>query len=421
MDTSALGAGIALAATLLAFSAHAQQPPPGALNVRDFGAVGDGETDDTAAFQKAFAAAADAGGGIVHAPRGDYMIRGTLEVPGNVVLEGVWRAPTARTQNQGTTLLAVAGAGEPDGRPFLTLRANSTLHGLTIFYPEQKFANPPVAYPWTVRGIGDNCSLVDVLMVNPYQAVDFGTHTAGRHYIRGLYAQPLYRGLFIDQCYDVGRVQDVHFWPFWGTGGGIREFMGEQGIAFVIGRTDWQYMVNCFSIFYSIGFHFVNNGHGGGNVLLTQCGADVGPVAVRVDEVQAHSGIAFVNSQQMAGVEIGPDNAGPVKFTNCGFWPVGTTESHIVNQGRGTVTLNACHFTGWDQQGEGAPCIDARAGRLTVTGCEFLEGGKLQIRLGPDVEGAVITGNQVRGPLLIQDNSDGKAQIGLNAAEEEAR
>jgi hypothetical protein len=35
-----------------------------------------------------------------------------------------------------------------------------------------------------LRGIGDNCSLVDVLLVNPSQAVDFGTHPAGRHLIR---------------------------------------------------------------------------------------------------------------------------------------------------------------------------------------------------------------------------------------------
>ncbi len=35
------------------------------FNVRSFGAVGDGETDNTAAFQKALKAAGKAGGGIV--------------------------------------------------------------------------------------------------------------------------------------------------------------------------------------------------------------------------------------------------------------------------------------------------------------------------------------------------------------------
>jgi polygalacturonase len=44
----------------------------GEWSVRDFGALGDGKTDDTAAFQKALVAAGTNGGGIVHAPRGNY-------------------------------------------------------------------------------------------------------------------------------------------------------------------------------------------------------------------------------------------------------------------------------------------------------------------------------------------------------------
>ena len=101
-------------------------------------------------------------------------------------------------------LLAVAGAGDANGKPFITLHTSCTLRGLTIFHPEQKMTNPPVPYPWAIRGEGDNISLIDTLPVNPYQGVDFGTVPAGRHFINGLYGQPLYRGLFVDQCYDVG-------------------------------------------------------------------------------------------------------------------------------------------------------------------------------------------------------------------------
>lgn len=169
---SATGALVGMAPSPVLRAAEptrAPSPRQDGLSVLEFGAAGDGRQDDTPAFEAALKAAAQSGGNVVRIPRGNYLIRGTLDVPENVVLEGYFRAPTARTQSQGSTLLAVADAGKADGQPFLTLHQNSMLCGLTIFYPEQKQTNPPVPYPWTVRGIGDNCSLVDVLLVNPYQ------------------------------------------------------------------------------------------------------------------------------------------------------------------------------------------------------------------------------------------------------------
>src|SRR5215475_5539690 len=60
-------------------TANKQVPPSisdngGRVNVKEYGAVGDGLTDDTAAFNAALRAVADAGGGVCHAPNGTYMI-----------------------------------------------------------------------------------------------------------------------------------------------------------------------------------------------------------------------------------------------------------------------------------------------------------------------------------------------------------
>jgi len=405
---------------LFSIPVHAGEPPSssdGALNVRDFGAKGDGQADDTAAFEKAFAAADKMGGTVVFVPTGNYLIQGTLKVPEHVVVKGVFEAPTTNTQMKGTTLLAVAGEGNAEGDPFITLRTNSTLKGLTIFYPNQIQANPPKAYPWTIRGRGDNCSIVDVLLVNPYQAVDFGTFPAGRHYIKNLYAQPLLKGIFVDQCYDVGRIEDVHLWPFWGGWEGeLGKFTRENGTAFIIGRTDWEYVQNCFCIGFSIGFHFIKTRAGSPNVVLTQSGSDIGPTAVLVEDCQTHAGISFSNSQFMSTVAVKETNTGPVKFTSCGFWGIETTDHHAVLEGKGTVSFTASHFVNWGRKNPEAPAIVARAGGLIVNGCEFID-PKPQIWLEKNVQSAAIFGNRLRGGAKITNQSQGSVEIGFNTVE----
>jgi polygalacturonase len=57
-----------------------------ALDVRNFGAVGDGKTKDTSAFQKALDACASAGGGAVSVPAGNFLI-GSLSIGSNTTLQ----------------------------------------------------------------------------------------------------------------------------------------------------------------------------------------------------------------------------------------------------------------------------------------------------------------------------------------------
>lgn len=64
------------------------------VSVKDFGAVGDGATDDTAAINAAIASLG-AGGGIVLLPRGDYRITAKLTVSTPVTLAGAGRGFTS--------------------------------------------------------------------------------------------------------------------------------------------------------------------------------------------------------------------------------------------------------------------------------------------------------------------------------------
>lgn len=391
-------------------------PKQSVFNVLEMGARGDGKTDDTPAFQRAIDRANAIGGGVVFVPRGNFLIKTHLVVKENVTLKGIFEAPPARTQDLGSTLLAVENAGGLNGTPFITLKANGTLKGLSIFYPNQREQMPPLVYPWTVRGDGDNCSIVDTLMVNPYAAVDFGTVSAGRHYINGLYAQALYRGVFVDKCYDVGRIQNVHFWQFWRITPEIDAWTRQNAIAFILGRTDWEYLSNCFCIQYKTGYQFVALKDGPGNAVLTNCGSDQGPLSVDVQAVQDHAGVSFTNGQFMAGIHIGPNNRGPVKFTSCGFWGEGgITQNHAVLEGKNQTIFSSCHFIGWDQRQTGAPCLQVEGGGLSVQGCDFMDLGKAQIHLGPNVESAIILGNRLRGGQKIDTQSQGDVQMGLNS------
>jgi hypothetical protein len=164
-------------------------------NVVSFGARGDGSTDNTAAFQRVLDATHLAGGGTVYAPPGRYPFRGTLDVPEGVSLRGSYLCVPSHTGmrdkgqakpgEDGTALFVTSGRGKEDGTPFLTLNSNSSVNGLTIFYPEQDAESIPVAYPWTIAIRGKSPAIQDVELLNPLSRYLFAgpaqIHNASKH------------------------------------------------------------------------------------------------------------------------------------------------------------------------------------------------------------------------------------------------
>jgi hypothetical protein len=401
----------------------------GDVNVRDFGAKADGKTDDTAAIQRALDAAGGDRGGVVELPKGLYRVGDHLVVPFGVCLSGQWQAPHHADTQCGTVILATGWAGKEDGPALIELQQSSSVKGITVFYPDQD----PAAvkpYPWTIQGKGMHGSVIDVTLVNPYKGIDFGTQPNELHYIRNVFGCPLKIGVYVNHTTDIGRIENVHFNPhYWGRcafndkakGEGWKilcAYLEQNLVGFQIGKTDWEYMSGCFVIFAQIGLHFVHTKDGDPNVVLTQCGSDTGPVAVQVDASQAHAGLAFTNCQFMATVKVGPNNQGPVKFNNCGFWPIAKTGSQAVLAGQGTTVFEACHFAGWAKDGSDAPCIDVQGGAALIQGCDFFNAGKNQLRVGPRAVGVTVSGCRLQGGqrFEIADEAKEHVQAGLNLA-----
>lgn len=84
------------------------------VSVKDFGAVGDGVTNDTAAIQAAVNAVGTAGGGTVYFPAGTYLVSATIAVNySNVYLrgEGMWNTLITRNSSAFSDTILFQGGG----------------------------------------------------------------------------------------------------------------------------------------------------------------------------------------------------------------------------------------------------------------------------------------------------------------------
>ncbi|HOC01207.1 MAG TPA: glycosyl hydrolase family 28-related protein [Verrucomicrobiota bacterium] len=396
-------------------------------NVRDFGAKGDGSTDDTAAFQQALDAAAKAGGGTVSAPRGNYLFAGHLNVPPAVTLRGIWESVPAhnglrdrglpKPTDDGTTFLVTESAGKEDGPPFITLNHNSTLKGVVLYYPNQNPDDVPVPYPWAVALRGKNPAVLAVELLNPYNGIDATQNE--RHLIRDVHGQPLRRGILVDRIYDIGRIENVHFNPWWSMRPKLFQWQMENGEAFIFGRSDWQYVLNTFCFGYNVGYRFIKSEGGVCNGNFLGLGADDCHTSLVVDE-SAPFGLLITNGEFVSFhgpdptmVEVKGTHTGAVRFVNCAFW--GPCHQIAKIDGRGTVGFSDCTFVQWDSKKEGRHAIRANGGTLLVRGCEFRE-AKPQVHLAEGVRRAVITDNVFNGAAQIANLSAGSVQIANNAA-----
>ncbi|MBM4153255.1 MAG: hypothetical protein FJ220_07020 [Kiritimatiellaceae bacterium] len=425
-------AGILVFAVMGAFA-----DPSESVNVKDFGAKADGTSDDTQAIQAALDAAVTRGG-ICFLPAGRYRIDGSLTVPGGVMMKGSYEGTPHPKCPIGTVLYIYGGKGNEEATPTITLKFNAGVRNLMFHYPEQMAPPNVIPYPWTIQIDGELCQVIDVAMTNPYKMIDAGSKVNELHFIRNVFACPLKIGVYIDRCYDVGRVENVHLnpnlWPRIGLEPMLpappKDYAGDEDkywneilipylktnlIGFKIGKTDWEYMSNCFVIFAKQGFLFDDFGAGPGNALITQSGADIGPIAVQINKVQERQGVQFANCQFMATIKIGPENTGYVKISNSGFWRVQETVEQIVNEGSGVLILNACQFTDWDIAEKGDPCIRSSNGRLIMTGCDFMR-KKNTMLFEKDFKAGTITGCQFRNHS-ISNQSKGTLELSANIFE----
>ena len=400
---------------------------PDNINVRNFGALGDGKTDDTAAFQKALDAAAKVGGGVVYAPLGNYFFAGHLNIPQAVTLAGVWQSVPAhngirdrglpKPTDDGTTFLITEGAGNENAPPFITLNTNSTLKGVVLYYPRQNVDDIPKPYPWAIAMRGKNPAVLAVEMLNPYNGIDATKNE--RHLIRDVQGQPIRRGILVDAIYDIGRIENVHFNPWWSMKPKLFRWQMENGEAFIFGKSDWQYVYNTFCFGYNIGYKFIRTKTGQCNGNFLGIGADDCYTALVVEQCSPY-GLLITNGEFVSFhgpdptmIKVEKTNTGSVRFVNCAFW--GRSNQIAKIAGTGTVGFSDCTLSQWGGKDGSRHAIQVQSGTVLIRGCEFQQ-NRPHILLGKKVSRAIIAENIFEGPIRISNQSQGSVKIGLNSS-----
>jgi len=193
------------------------------LNVKDFGAVGDGTKDDGPAFHRALAKAESAGGAVIEVPAGTYALseQGTskacLDLPANTTLHG----EGTLTHVPSITRLSVSLIG--------IARADVAVHGLTLLLESAPGGRP---FGVAVRDGARDAMLSDLMVRdNPVRGgiqVIGGKATTIRRctitrmaqngmtlYGKGVGKGP--RGVEIDQCTIDAHVQPIDSEPVEGA------------------------------------------------------------------------------------------------------------------------------------------------------------------------------------------------------------
>jgi hypothetical protein len=373
----------------------------------------DGARDATAAIQQQLEEAGKTGGRVL-LPAGRYRVQGSLRVPPGVTLQGVMESPEWAEPLKGSVVLATGGRDHEEGPALFELGHSSAVRGITVWYPEQQATNI-TPYSWTFHLQGHDNTVENVTLINSYNGIRIGPEGNVRHRIRSVYGCVLRRGILVDGCTDIGRIDNVQFHCHWwsarevsGDWKPVHEFMWRNCEAFIFGRTDWEYVNNTFVYPVKVGYRFVGTKNGAANGQFSGIGADEAQVCVRVEVIQP-MGLLISNGQfvcmhgdQRIEVLVDKTCTGSVRLVNCAFW--GPARQCVVSHSQSFLSLSDCYLSSSGREkNPGVSLVEADGGKLQVRGCSF-GSDEPCIALRAGVQHAIITENNgVRGLEILNE------------------
>ena len=353
------------------------------VNVKDFGAVGNGITNDTAAIQAAIDyVAAKKGGTVVFTDR--YLIDGNLIVKDYVTLQGPLGLPDE--------ILPATSADYDSQSGVLILNSAATIYtndgasvcncliirkGLDLPFADAAAATAGItAFAGTALTVAGAGSYFHHLLILGFNQAIFSENFER---IRCEYVQgDCTNGIHLRTVYDIAYVENCHFWPWttthnsW-TIGSPAVLLKRSGTAYRFSNVcDWGKLTNCFSYGYETGFEVDSCDH----VNIIGCGADHYDPDANITSV----GFAIKGTSEntlLLGCQAAAQASGV---------EINTTDPIAVNCHR----IQSCNF--WENDSSAIAII---RGRANISGCEMKSAvaGANGIVLYDTSDGATVIGN----------------------------
>lgn len=328
----------------------------GAFNVSDFGAVGDGVADDTAAFQRALdAAKADPKGSFVSVPPGQYRITKTLTIE-NALLKGLdaggWPADAGPLPNIKVDFT--------DG-PCILAKSAASVHGLGFDYDHKGQAARK--FGPTILLAGNGISITNVRIHQPYEGIMADDVTnIGRLNIENVFIISAREcGVYVTNTYDIPTLRNIEVWN-------PADYCLDHCIGFKFGRNDEIRIDNCFAFKCKVGFLFVKNNESATWGGMTGCSADFSVIGVKVDGV--HS--LRINGGCMWAHSTALHVDGPGRIVVSGVDLRSNGDAALVVRNTDSLTVTGCMLGKSGDSWPTVPAAKLEGGRsVLINGCTF--------------------------------------------------
>ena len=350
------------------------------LNVQAYGAVPDGVTDDTLAFQNAIAAAESGTNDGIYVPMGKYVLSSSLTFS-NIEMIGKFAGGWPADNMPMPTLLIHQLTA-----PGVVLQNSASIHGMAIQYDQ---GDPATTNAPAISLQGAGITLSSVRVQTPYDGITTPLAASpNRARLSDIFiVQPVHIGVQISKCSDFVQMNHIEVWcdTAFSTGPGF-DFGSIAGGTFD-GLLGYQCTpgIQIYTDTSSTNSTFTGD--------FVNCCMDASTTGISINGNHQVKITAGDWDCEFWGATVNGTNA-QVSIVG-GKWHANSQEAVMVNQAQ-NVLIDSCMFyrsapygAGWTNN----PLVwISNATSATVNGCQFLP-GSTGLELDSQVQNAVVVGN----------------------------